>query len=451
MIIDNDTICAIASGSGKGALSIIRLSGNKAIDICNSFFHSKNLNEQKSHTLHFGTFKKNDSIIDEVVVSVFRQPNSFTGEDIIEVSCHGSSYIQQQILHSFVQAGARLAKAGEFTFRAYANGKMDLSQAEAVADLIASDSKAAHQLAIHQMRGGFSDDLSQLRSELIQFASLMELELDFSEEDVEFADRKKMLDLLQHIQSVLEHLMNSFKVGNAIKNGVPVAIIGKPNVGKSTLLNALINEEKAIVSSQAGTTRDVIEDVVQIQGISFRFFDTAGLRNTMDEIESIGIQKAIEHAKKATILLFLLDATQVIETQIEELQKLANFPITNPLIVINKVDLLPKNSHTIKEAIYISAKNQQGVSELSSQLVNRLGMDSLNNGNTIVSNARHFEALQNALKYIKQSIDNLNNGLSSELNSLDIKQALFHLGEITGEITTDDLLDSIFSNFCIGK
>ena len=296
-----------------------------------------------------------------------------------------------------------------------------------------------------------SNELKRLRDELIEFASLIELELDFSEEDVEFADRTKMLNLLTHIQAILNDLMDSFRVGNAIKNGVPVAIIGRPNVGKSTLLNALVNDEKAIVSSQAGTTRDVIEDVVQIQGISFRFYDTAGLRNTKDEIESIGIKRAIEHAKKASLLIFLVDATLDIENQINELKQIAHLPNVDPLIVVNKMDLSKSDKRGIKNAIYISAKNKQGIAELSDKLVNQLNLSAIESGHTVISNVRHYEALQNALKYIRKVIDNVNLGLSNDLNALDVKQALYHLGEITGDITTDDLLDSIFSNFCIGK
>lgn len=451
MIIDNDTICAIASGNGQGAISIIRLSGNYAIDICNKFFTCKDLNQQKSHTLHFGTFRNHDSIIDEVVVSKFSKPNSYTGEDVIEVSCHGSSYIQRQILESFLSAGARMAKAGEFTLRAFANGKMDLAQAEAVADLIASDDKTSHQIAIHQMRGGVSNELKRLRKELIEFASLIELELDFSEEDVEFADRTKMLNLLHHIQAILNNLLDSFRIGNAIKNGVPVAIIGQPNVGKSTLLNALVNDEKAIVSSQAGTTRDIIEDVVQIQGISFRFYDTAGLRNTTDEIESIGIKRAIEHAKKATILIFLVDATENVNQQINELSQIAHLPNVKPLIVINKIDLTPADKINSEDAIFISAKNKFGITELKDKLVQNVNLNAVESGSTVISNIRHYEALQNALTFVSKVINNMSSGVGNELNSLDVKQALHHLGEITGDITTDDLLDSIFSNFCIGK
>ena len=451
MMIDNDTICAIASGNASGALSVIRLSGKKAVNICNQFFPSKDLDKQKSHTIHFGTFRNQNRIIDEVVISKFSTPNSYTGEDVIEISCHGSTFIKHQILQSLIDAGARLAKAGEFTLRAFANGKMDLSQAEAVADLIASDDQASHQIALQQMRGGVSNELALLRNELIEFASLLELELDFAEEDVEFADRKKMINLLEKIRTILSTLMESFKVGNAIKNGVPIAIIGRPNVGKSTLLNALVDDDKAIVSSQAGTTRDVIEDIVQIQGISFRFFDTAGLRNTTDEIESIGIKKAIEQAKKASLIIFLVDATQDIHSQMEELKEITDLPQLTPLIVINKIDLIKSKQPQIKDAIYISAKNKIGISTLSNKLVSRLDLNPLQSGSAIISNVRHYEALHNALEYISKTIKNIELGVSNELNALDIKQSLHHLGEITGDITTDDLLDSIFSNFCIGK
>tara|TARA_B100000683_G_scaffold37094_3_gene32513 strand:- start:1737 stop:3128 length:1392 start_codon:yes stop_codon:yes gene_type:complete len=446
-----DTICALATASGVGAISVIRLSGPEAISICDKVFSTKDLSEQLSHTVHFGTIRNADKIVDEVLVTVFKAPYSYTGENVVEVSCHGSIYIQNQLIQLFLKKGARMAKAGEYTLRAFSNGKMDLSQAEAVADLIASDSEAAHKVAIQQMRGGFSSELKDLREELINFAALIELELDFSEEDVEFADRDKFNKLLEKIKTTLKRLVDSFAVGNVIKNGIPVAIIGEPNVGKSTLLNALLNEERAIVSDVAGTTRDTIEDDLIIKGIHFRFIDTAGLRETNDKVESIGIQKALDKAQKAQVVLYLMDATKNLSQQLLETEEL-KLKLANKLVlVVNKIDQNPAIKEQVKDALFISAKQKKGLEALTETLISFVNTGALSNNQTIVSNSRHVDALNKSLKQIIKTIDGLNSGVSGDFLAMDIRQALYHLGEITGEISTDDLLDNIFSNFCIGK
>lgn len=446
-----DTICALATASGVGAISVIRLSGQKAISICDGVFPAKKLNEQASHTVHFGTIREGVKIVDEVLITLFKNPHSYTGEDVVEVSCHGSVHIQNQLIQLFLKQGARMAQAGEFTLRAFSNGKMDLSQAEAVADLIASNSEAAHQVAIQQMRGGFSNELKDLREELINFASLIELELDFSEEDVDFADREKFNQLLEKIKAALKRLIDSFEVGNVIKNGIPVAILGEPNVGKSTLLNALLNEERAIVSDIPGTTRDTIEDNLIIGGIQFRFIDTAGLRQTEDVVENIGIQKALEKAKEAQVVLYLMDASRELSKQLQEVEELKGKLGSKLVIVVNKVDQNPATKEQVTDALFISAKNKEGLDTLTDTLLGFVKMGTLTNNQTIVSNSRHVEALNKSLKQIIKTIEGLNSDISSDFLAMDIRQALFHLGEITGEISTDDLLDNIFSNFCIGK
>lgn len=446
-----DTICAVATASGVGAISVIRLSGPNAISICDSVFITKSLEEQKSHTIHFGTIRSDSNIIDEVLVSIFKNPHSYTGEDVIEVSCHGSSYIQNQLLHLFLEKGARMAQAGEFTLRAFSNGKMDLSQAEAVADLIASDSEAAHKVALQQMRGGFSNELKELREELVNFASLIELELDFSEEDVEFADRDQFNNLLQKIKSSLMRLVDSFAVGNAIKNGIPVTILGAPNVGKSTLLNALLNEDRAIVSEIAGTTRDTIEDDLIIHGIHFRFIDTAGIRATKDQVEEIGIQKAMEKAKQAQIVLYIMDANSDLNHQLKKVKELRNSLDGKLVVVVNKIDQNPDAKKQFKDALFISAKQREGLDALTNTLLSFVNTGALSNNQTIVSNSRHVDALNKSLNQINKTIEGLNNGVSGDFLAMDIRQALYHLGGITGEISSDDLLENIFSNFCIGK
>ena len=449
MFINNDTICAIATSPGQGAISVIRLSGPQSIPICNSFFINKDLAKADSHTLHFGTIRKDNKILDEVVVSVFRNPNSYTGEDVIEVSCHGSVYIQKQIIQLFNGAGARMAKSGEFTLRAFANGKMDLSQAEAVADLIASESESAHQVAMHQMRGGFSNELKELREELINFTALIELELDFSEEDVEFADRERFNLLLEKIKTTLQNLIDSFEIGNVLKNGVPVAIVGQPNVGKSTLLNTLLKEDRAIVSEIAGTTRDTIEDVMILGGIQFRFIDTAGLRETEDNIEKIGIEKTLKKALSAKIIVYLIDASQELNGQLKDLQLLKEKGL-DPLIVINKIDLNSDIKEKLPNKIYISAKNNEGIDLFSQKMIDLVNSSSLSSS-TLISNSRHLESLNLALENIVKTINGLNDGISGDLLAMDIRQVLQHIGEITGEISSDELLENIFSNFCIGK
>ena len=445
-----DTICALATGSGLGAIAIIRVSGSEAINICKKVF-SKNIADVKSHTIHFGTINNKVNVIDEVLLSIFRNPHSFTGEDVIEISCHGSVFIQQQILQLLTKNGARMANPGEFTLRAFTNGKMDLSQAEAVADLIASESKKAHKIAINQMRGGFSDDLKKLREQLINFASLIELELDFSEEDVEFANREQFNELLLLIKEKLTKLIDSFQLGNVIKNGIPVAILGAPNVGKSTLLNAVVNEDRAIVSEIAGTTRDTIEDVINIEGMQFRFIDTAGLRDTKDTIEKIGIQKALEKAEKAKVIIYLLDATTDFKAQEKEVGKIKKLQ-NKMIVVVNKTDLNPNICETLKKKnyLFISAKNKDGIEDLTNTLISIIDTN-LSSDETIISNSRHQEELSKTLVEIIAVIQGLNNDISGDLLAINIRQALYHLGLITGEVTTDDLLGNIFSKFCIGK
>jgi tRNA modification GTPase len=464
-MIYNDNIVALATPSGAGAIAVIRISGEKAIEIGALVFQSikgKDLVKQKSHTLHLGHIIDGNKTLDEVLVSIFKGPNSYTGENTIEISCHGSTYIQQQIIQLLLRKGCRMANAGEFTLRSFLNGKMDLSQAEAVADLISSDNEASHQIAMQQMRGGFSNELAQLRQELLNFASLIELELDFAEEDVAFADRTQFRELLVRIEFVLKRLIDSFSVGNVIKNGIPVAIVGEPNVGKSTLLNALLNEERAIVSEIAGTTRDTIEDELVIGGIGFRFIDTAGIRDTKDVIESIGIRKTFEKIEQAQVILFLLDsslqfADGSLKTNQIEIEKIKNqFPLKPLLIIGNKSDLLSNlESENLKSEIYnlnlISAKNNEGIDELKNQLLSFVNTGALRNNETIVTNTRHYDSLLKALDEIQKVKFGLETNLSSDLMAIDIKESLYHFGMITGEVTNDELLGNIFANFCIGK
>lgn len=459
----NDTIIALATASGSGAIAVLRVSGTKALSISNILFksiHNKQLIDQPTHTVHLGHIIDGERVLDEVLVSIFKNPQSYTGEDVVEISCHGSSYIQQEILQLFIRKGCRAANAGEFTLRAFLNGKMDLSQAEAVADLIASDSAAAHQIALQQMRGGFSSEIKNLRQELLNFASLIELELDFSEEDVEFADRQQFEDLLQRIVKVLKYLIDSFSTGNVIKNGVPIAIVGAPNVGKSTLLNVLLNEEKAIVSTIAGTTRDSIEDEITIEGVKFRFIDTAGIRQTNDTVEAIGIEKTFKKIAHSQVVLQLFDGSKISEETYSEIKnqiekKLSQYPDKQQLIVVNKMDT--SNFKTIEKCfnqydyLTISAKTGEGVEALKKQLLGLVQMGKLHNNDTIITNARHFDALRQALDNIQKVQHGLQTGLSGDLLAIDIREALHHFGRITGEISTDDLLGNIFANFCIGK
>ena len=444
-----DTICAITTGGGMSAIAAIRISGNNAINSTNSIF-SKDIRDAKSHTIHFGTILDNTDVVDEVLISIFKGEKSFTGEESVEISCHGSVYIQNKIIQLLIGKGCRTASAGEFTMRAFKNGKLDLSQAESVADLIASESEAAHQTALRQLRGGFSSKLQNLRTKLIDFASLIELELDFSEEDVEFADRKQFEDLLEEIKVELEKLIESFKLGNVIKNGIPVAILGAPNVGKSTLLNCLLNEEKAIVSDIAGTTRDAIEDELNIKGFKFRFIDTAGIRETNDTIENLGIKKTMEKAAIAHVVLFLIDANSNISNQLEELNKVKDKLKDKLLVVVNKIDLNAVKED-LKHAIFISAKNNEGIETLKERLLTFVNTKELSNNETIVTNLRHYEELQLTLHEINTIINGLHKGISGDFLAINIRQALFHLGSITGEVTTDTLLGNIFGKFCIGK
>src|SRR5690554_2297188 len=466
-MILNDTIVALATPSGAGAVAIIRVSGPKAIDTVADVFQSiknKDLRQQKTHTLHLGYIKDGEKIIDQVLVSLFKDTNSYTGEPTVEISCHGSVFIQQQIIQLMLRKGCRMATAGEFTMRSFLNGKMDLSQAEAVADLIASDNEAAHQLAMQQMRGGFSNEIAKLREELLNFASLIELELDFSEEDVEFADRTAFRDLVNRIQFVLKRLIDSFAVGNVIKNGIPIAIVGEPNVGKSTLLNALLNEERAIVSDIAGTTRDTIEDELVIDGIGFRFIDTAGIRDTQDVVESIGIQKTFEKIEQAQVVILLLDAKelQVSSSKFQvEIEKIKNkYPQKPLVVVINKVDLLFESElNAIKSQLEtlnlkpetISAKQNIGIEELKNTLLSFVNTGALRNNETIVTNTRHYDSLLKALEEIQKVRFGLESGLPADLMAIDIRQALYYFGEITGQVSNDELLGNIFANFCIGK
>ena len=449
-LLQEDTICALATGGGLSAIAVLRLSGKEAIKITNAVF-SKDISASKSHTIHFGTISDSTKIIDEVLVSIFKDGKSYTGEETVEISCHGSTFIQNKLLQLFITKGCRMATAGEFTMRAFRNGKLDLSQAESVADLIASESEAAHQTALKQLRGGFSNKLQELRTKLIDFASLIELELDFSEEDVEFADRKQFETLLAAIKEELEILVQSFKLGNVIKNGIPVAILGAPNVGKSTLLNTILNEDKAIVSDIAGTTRDAIEDELNIEGFKFRFIDTAGIRETTDTIENLGIKKSLEKAGIANIILFLIDADADLDSQLLELEKIKTSAGDKLLLVINKIDLNPEIKDNFKDALFISAKKDEGIEILKERLLTFVNTEQLSNNETIVTNLRHYEELQLTLHEINSIIDGLNSGLTGDFLAVNIRQCLFHLGSITGEVTTDTLLGNIFGKFCIGK
>jgi len=449
-LLQEDTICALATGGGLSAIAVLRLSGKEAIKITNAIF-SKDISASKSHTIHFGTISDSTKIIDEVLVSIFKDGKSYTGEETVEISCHGSTFIQNKLLQLFITKGCRMATAGEFTMRAFRNGKLDLSQAESVADLIASESEAAHQTALKQLRGGFSNKLQELRTKLIDFASLIELELDFSEEDVKFADRKQFETLLAAIKEELEILVQSFKLGNVIKNGIPVAILGAPNVGKSTLLNTILNEDKAIVSDIAGTTRDAIEDELNIEGFKFRFIDTAGIRETTDTIENLGIKKSLEKAGIANIILFLIDADANLDNQLLELEKIKTSAGDKLLLVMNKIDLNPEIKDNFKNALFISAKKNEGIEALKERLLTFVNTEQLSNNETIVTNLRHYEELQLTLHEINSIIDGLNSGLTGDFLAVNIRQCLFHLGSITGEVTTDTLLGNIFGKFCIGK
>jgi len=458
----SDTIIALATPQGVGAIAVIRLSGKDAIAITNKVFHGKDLEAQPTHTIHFGTLRDEDrsagktgEIVDEVLISVFKEPKSFTKENVVEISTHGSQYIVKQVVKLLLKKGARLAKPGEFTQRAFLNGQFDLAQAEAVADLINSDTEASHQAAMTQMRGGFSKEIARLREELIHFASMIELELDFGEEDVEFADRDDLKGLINKLLVVIEALIKSFDLGNVIKNGVPTVIAGKPNAGKSTLLNALLNEDRAIVSEIAGTTRDSIEDEINIDGINFRFIDTAGLRETTDTIEAIGVERTQAKMKEASLIIYMFDLVNDSITEIlREVNKLENSG--KPFVCVgNKIDKadpqlikqLESNSHFV----FISASEKTEIDTLKVKILELVNLDNFKSGDTVVTNIRHYDNLMQTRNALKDVLNGLGQNVTGDFLAMDIRQSLHYLGEITGEITTDDLLDNIFSKFCIGK
>jgi tRNA modification GTPase len=465
MLLDQSTICAISTPPGIGGIAVIRLSGKDAVAIADQLYvapdFTRKLKDQRPGTLHFGSIHQDGILIDEVIISLFKSPHSYTGEDVVEISCHGSLFVQQQILQALLSKGARLAKPGEFTQRAFYNGKMDLSQAEAVADLIASTNAASHRLALNQMRGGFSHEINHLREELIRFIALIELELDFSEEDVEFADRSALIELSFTIENLLKKLTDSFKLGNAIKNGIPVAIVGETNVGKSTLLNALLNEEKAIVSEIHGTTRDVIEDLVNLEGILFRLSDTAGLRETSDLIETMGIERTYGKMEKAEIVLLVVDITERIETIIQRIQSIREKMASQKLIIVgNKLDCSSPAQMNIlssfplkqnEELVLLSAKNKDNITELIEKMKQSVSWGLLQSEDVVVTNVRHYEALKLARQAITRVIEGLKTGISGDFLSQDIRECLHYLGEITGQVTNDEVLGHIFKNFCIGK
>ncbi len=465
-MLDQSTICAISTSPGMGAIAVIRLSGNNAIEIADKFFISpnkaKSLVNQPANTLHFGQIIYKNEIIDEVIAALFRAPHSFTGEDIVEISCHGSVYIQQKILEVLIENGARMAFPGEFTQRAFLNGKMDLSQAEAVADVIASSNAAAHKLAINQMRGGFSKEISDLRGQLLHFTAMVELELDFAEEEVQFADRTQLRNLTEKIENLLRKLKDSFQLGNVIKNGIPVAIVGETNVGKSTLLNALLNEDKAIVSEIHGTTRDVIEDVVNIHGTAFRFFDTAGIRETKDHIENLGIERSYSKLEQASVVLLVVDMQNpypIVKQRIDKIRK----RISNDqklIIVANKIDsglhetiqqmeVLEINDN--EKLIFIAAKQKKNLENLIGAMIHSVNIEAVNQEDVIVTNVRHFEILKNAHEAILRVLDGLDTNVTGDFLAQDIRECLYYLSEITGEISNHEVLGHIFKNFCIGK
>jgi len=451
---NSETIVALATPNGIGALGIIRLSGSDALIIANSVFKGKDLTKQASHTIHFGNIVDGDVILDEVLISLFIAPKSYTRENVVEISCHGSAYIIESIIKLLIKKGARSAKAGEFTLRAFLNGQLDLSQAEAVADLIASNSKASQQVALQQLRGGFSNQLQMLRDQLMQFASLIELELDFAEEDVEFANRDQLKNLILQINKVIVNLINSFELGNAIKQGVNTVIAGRPNAGKSTLLNTLLNEERAIVSHIPGTTRDTIEEVLNIHGINFRLIDTAGIREATDAIEQIGVQRTMEKISQSALLIYVYDASQITLEELDQDIESLKGPGITMMVVANKIDLLNSEEiaalpHTQQEVV-ISAKEKFHIDDLKNKIYHAAIKDKLTGDETLVTNIRHLEALQKTEEALSRVLDGMDS-VTSDFLSMDIKQALHYLGEITGAVTTDDLLENIFSKFCIGK
>ena len=452
----DDTIVALATPAGVGAIGVIRLSGSKAVDIANDLFPSKDLHKQNSHTIHVGFIKEDNVDVDEVVVSLYKNPKSYTGEDVVEIGCHGSPFVQQQIIQSCIHKGARLAKAGEFTQRAFLNGKLDLTQAEAVADIISSNTEASKKAAMHNMRGGFSKVLKELRENLIQFSALIELELDFSQEDVEFADRKKFYELIEGATSVTKNLLQSFQLGNVIKNGVSVAIIGKPNAGKSTLLNTLLNENRAIVSEIAGTTRDTVEEIINIDGILFRLIDTAGIHeHSTDVIELIGIEKSREKIEQSDEVIYIFDVNTETPAELKAAVELIAEKNANYFSVGNKIDLMGADAAAEKfagrDALYISAKEKNHIDKLKQRLVDKIVSGNINTENTIITNVRHYEALQQVDRSLTDIKAGLDNNITGDLLALDIRRCLYYISEITGDITNENVLDYIFSKFCIGK
>lgn len=461
--LNNETIAALATAHGTGAIAVIRLSGRDSFEVTEKLFKTKSgkakkLSNKASHTIHFGVLMAGKEVLDEVLVSIFKGPNTYTGEDIVEISCHGSVYIQQQILQTLYKNGARPAQPGEYTLRAFLNGKLDLTQAEAVSDLIVSNSATSHQVAMQHMRGGFSSKIAVLRENLVNFASLIELELDFSEEDVEFADRKDLKKLIISIQNIIDKLISSFEVGNVIKHGIPVAIVGKPNAGKSTLLNVLLDDDRAIVSEIPGTTRDTIEDELIIDGVLFRFIDTAGIRTTSDVIEQIGVNKALDVIKKSAIIIYLFDTHELSRGDLElELNMIRDHIGSSQLLVVgNKIDFenindLKKEFEDIVNIQFISAKEKLNIDELKNTLVNLFDTRAVNITDTIVTNSRHVSSLLKAQEALLKVNEGLSTQLASDFLAIDIRYALEALGEITGQVTNEDLLGNIFSKFCIGK
>lgn len=453
--LQENTICSVSTGHGEGAIALIRVSGNKSLSICKKIFFSKKIittKQIKPNLAYYGKIKEFDQIIDEVILTYFKAPKSYTGEDMVEISCHGSEYIQKKIIELLINKGCFLAKRGEFTLRAFLNGKLDLSQAESVANLISAKNSKSHELAMKQMRGGYSENIQLLRKKLIKFGALIELELDFSTEDVEFADRKDLINLLSEMITKIEPLIKSFKYGNAIKNGIPITIVGPPNSGKSTLLNKILNEERAIVSDIKGTTRDIIEETFNIEGFEFRFIDTAGLRKTNNEIEKIGIQKTHEKINEAAVIIYLFDINDFNKTQIIDNLNFIKTKDLEVVLVGNKTDL---NKSEIKEfegeIIYCSLINNKGTDQILNSILHKTKKWKNLNHEFVITNQRHYEAFTNTLESIRLIKAGIQSKISGELLSIDIKSALNSLGEITGEITNEDLLDSIFKDFCIGK
>ncbi|MBN2639485.1 MAG: tRNA uridine-5-carboxymethylaminomethyl(34) synthesis GTPase MnmE [Bacteroidales bacterium] len=460
---NNDTICAVATSPGMGAIAVIRISGPDSLPLLFNLFQPKNKNLStdniQSHHVYFGEIRNEEKVLDEVLATYFKAPHSYTGEDAVEISCHGSEYVQEQLIQLIIEKGGRMAQAGEFTLRAFLNGKMDLSQAEAVADLIASESGMAHRMAMSQMRGGFSDKIAELRQQLVQFASLMELELDFGEEDVEFADRSRFMELISTLIKELTLLKDSFKMGNVLKKGIPVAIIGKPNAGKSTLLNALLNEEKAIVSDIPGTTRDALEDTIVLEGYSFRFIDTAGLRESEDIVENLGIERTYDKIRQASLILYVCDISDVNRENtnevLEEFKTYIQDENKHFIMVANKTDKLEEIPMNLKEmleleTVFVSAKRRENIHLLAETLVNHVKEQNFSES-ILVNNSRHYEALAKALESILQVETGFEQQVPTDLIAIDIRQALYHLGSITGEVTSDEILGNIFSKFCIGK